>query len=55
MDKKLNKETLAKENYAKKYTDITFMDSKSNLKELPESVLKLLDDSLINLISKDEP
>lgn len=46
---------LVKENCAKKYTDVTFMVSKSNLKELQESVLKLLDESLINLISKDEP
>lgn len=38
---------LAKDNTAATYTDVLFVDKSSNLQQLPEKILKMLDEALI--------
>lgn len=38
---------LAKDNTARTYTDVLFLDASSSLQELPDEILKMIDDKLI--------
>ena len=38
---------LAKDNTVRTYTDVLFLDASSSLQELPDEILKMIDDKLI--------